>query len=93
MRLIAALALSLSLAGPALAQSIPVSPADTTQSILATQKGKRITIRLRSGLEISGVVRESTGNLVVIEALAGREYYDAIVALESIEAVLVRNRP
>lgn len=93
MRLIAALALSLALAGPALAQSVPVSPTDTTQSVLAAQKGKRITIRLRSGMEISGVVRESTGNLVVIEALAGREYYDAIVALESIEAVLVRNRP
>lgn len=93
MRLIAVLVLVLSLAGTALAQTPALAPADTTQSVLAAQKGKRITLRLRSGQELTGTVRDCTSHLVVIETLAGREYFDAVVPLESVEAVLVRNRP
>jgi hypothetical protein len=37
-------------------------------------------------------VREATGKLVVLGALSGREFFDAAVPIEKIEAVLVRTK-
>lgn len=78
--------------GHALAQPVSVSPSDTPQSFVAAYKGKRITVRLRSGQELSGLVRDATGQLLVLGEMAGREYFDAVVPMSAIEAVLVRSR-
>lgn len=80
------------LAGPALAQPLAVSAKDTTQSVVAAQKGKRITLRLRSGQELSGVVKEASERLVVLAELSGREFFDAAIPLEAIEAVIMRTK-
>jgi hypothetical protein len=56
----------------------------------AAQKGKRVTVRLRSGQELTGLVRDATGRRLVIGSVAGREYFDAVVPLESVDAVLIR---
>jgi hypothetical protein len=90
--LIAATALAL-FASSALAQEVSVGPNDTTQSVLTAQKGKRVTLRLRSGQEMSGIVRDATPKLVVIGAVAGREFFDGVVPLEAVEAVLIRTKP
>jgi hypothetical protein len=90
--LIAATALAF-LASSALAQEVSVGPNDTTQSVLTAQKGKRVTLRLRSGQEMSGIVRDATPKLVVIGAVAGREFFDGVVPLEAVEAVLIRTKP
>lgn len=78
--------------GNALAQPVGVSPSDTPQSFVAAYKGKRITVRLRSGQELSGLVRDVSGQLLVLGEVAGREFFDAVVPMSSIEAVLVRTR-
>ena len=88
----AALTASFLLALPAQAQELSVSSSDTLQSVLAARKGKPVTLRLSGGQELTGVVREATGKLVVLGALAGREFFDAAVALEKVEAVLVRTK-
>jgi hypothetical protein len=80
------------LSAAALAQEVNVSANDTTQTVIAAQKGKRVTLRLRSGQELTGTVREATGKLVVLAALGGREFFDAVVPLEAVEAVLVRTK-
>jgi hypothetical protein len=77
---------------PAQAQELSVSPNDSIQTVLAAQKGKRVTLRLGSGQELTGVVREATGKLVVLGALTGREFFDAAIPLEKVEAVLVRTK-
>lgn len=77
----------------ATAQELSVSPSDTVQTVAAAQKGKRITLRLRSGQELTGTVKEATPKLVVLAGIQGREFFDAAVPVEMIEAVLVRNRP
>lgn len=92
MRRVATAVLCLVLAAPALAQEVSISANDTTQTVIAAQKGKRITLRLRSGQEFTGVVREATGKLVVLGALTGREFFDAVIPLESVDAVLIRTR-
>ena len=88
------LLVSLLAAGTAWAQQpATVLPADTTASFVVAQKGKRVTLRLASGQELTGVVREATDRLVVLGEVTGREFFDAVVPTHAIEAVLVRNRP
>jgi hypothetical protein len=77
---------------PAQAQDLNVSASDTLQSVLAAQKGKRVTLRLSGGQEITGVMREATSKLVVLGGLTGREFFDAAVPLEKVEAVVVRTK-
>jgi hypothetical protein len=91
MRLLVTIALCLAIA-QASAQGVAVSPKDTIQSVVAAQKAKRVTLRLRSGQELTGILRESTDRLVVLGELSGREFFDAVIAIESIEAVIIRTK-
>ena len=75
---------------PVQAEEMNVTANDTVQSVLAARKGKPVTVRLGGGQELTGTVREVTGKLVVLGRLSGREFFDAAVSLEKIEAVLVR---
>jgi len=74
------------------AQEVSIAASDSTQSVLAAQKGKRVTLRLRSGQEMSGTVRDANAKLVVLGAVSGREFFDAVVPLEMIEAILIRTK-
>lgn len=65
---------------------------DSAETVLTAQKGKRVTVRLRSGQELTGIVREITGRLVQLDALAGKDFYDAVVPLEAVEAIIVRTK-
>lgn len=87
-----ALAATLAVAGAAVAENLKVGPNDTTASVIAAQQGQRVTLRLRGGQEITGIVREATSKLVVLGELAGREFFDAVVPVEAIDAVIVRTR-
>ena len=77
---------------PAFAQELKVASTATVESLATAQKGKRITVRTRSGQELTGVVREVTPRFVHIGALAGREFFDAVVSLDAVEAVIVRTK-
>ena len=85
-------ALILSTALTAQAQEVAITAGDSVQSILAAQKGKRITVRLRSGQELTGTVRDTNSKVAVLGAIGGREFFDAVVALEHVEAVLIRTK-
>ena len=79
-------------AAPGMAAELKVGANDTVQAVLAAQKGARVTVRVRSGQEITGVVREVGGRVVQIGAVSGKEFFDAVVPLEAIDAVFVRTR-
>jgi hypothetical protein len=68
-----------------------VSANDSVESLLKAQKG-RVTVRLRSGQEMTGTVRNVTSRLVHLGALSGREFFDAAIPLDRIEAVIVRTK-
>jgi hypothetical protein len=81
------------LAWPAAAPAaeLKVGTTDTIESILRAQKG-RVTVRLRSGQELTGAVRSVDNRLLHLGSLTGREFFDAVVPMEAIEAVIIRTK-
>jgi hypothetical protein len=90
--LLAAIACTALFASAAQGQEVKITANDTTQSIIGAQKSKRVTVRLRGGQELTGVVRDANAKLVVLGAVSGREFFDAVVPLEAVEAVLIRTK-
>lgn len=77
---------------PAAGAELRVGANDTVQTVLAAQKGARVTVRVRSGQELTGIVREVNARVVQLSALSGKEFFDAVVPLEAVDAVLVRTK-
>ena len=73
------------------AAELRLGTADTIESVLRAQKG-RVTVRLRSGQELTGNVRSVDARLLHLGSLTGREFFDALVPMEAIEAVIVRTK-
>ena len=92
MRIAMLLAATLLAVQPAFAQELKVASTATVESLITAQKGKRVTVRTRSGQELTGVVREVTPRFVQLGALSGREFFDAVVSLDAVEAVIVRTK-
>lgn len=67
-------------------------PALSTHDFLASQQGKRVSVRLGGGETLEGFVAKIGDHQVLLSNLTGRDYYDALVKIESIEAVIFRAR-
>jgi hypothetical protein len=80
------------LASGALAAPVAIGKADTIASVLAAQQGNRVTLRLGSGEELSGKVVTVGESVVQLGELASKEFFDAVIPISSIEAVVVRVR-
>ena len=83
---------ALACASAAPAAEVKLGANDTLQSVLAAQKGTRVTVRLRSGQEFAGIVRESNSRVVQLGALGGKEFFDAVIPLDAVEAVFFRTK-
>lgn len=66
------------------------SGAPTVEAALAAQQGKRVTLRLESGEELTGVLAEVGDKAVRLAELSGKEFFDAVVRVEDISAVIYR---
>jgi hypothetical protein len=71
---------------------LSVAKDDTIRSVLAEQTGKRVTLKLDSGDELTGSVRGVGDRLVHLGELTGKEYFDAVVDLDEVAAVILRVR-
>lgn len=83
---------ALACASAAPAAEVKLGANDTLQSVLAAQKGTRVTLRLRSGQEFAGILRESNSRVVQLGALGGKEFFDAVIPLDAVEAVFFRTK-
>jgi len=54
--------------------------------------GKKVSIRTESSDEISGTVQSVGNEAVVLAQLTGREFFDAIVPMDKVQAIIVRSR-
>jgi len=74
------------------AAELKLSASDSIESVLAANKGKRVTVRLRSGQEMTGTVALASPKLLQLSAPTGKDFFDAVVPLEAIEAVFIRTK-
>ena len=77
---------------PAAAQ-LTIGAGDGIEAALRAHGAKRVTLRVRSGQELTGVVRSVNARVVHLGAISGREFFDAVVPVEAIDAVLIRVKP
>ena len=73
-----------------IAAPISVAKDDTVQSFLLANVGKRVTVILNAGKELSGKVKTVSAHTTHISQLTGKEFYDAVVSTQGIIAVVVR---
>lgn len=64
---------------------------DTPASVLTRQTGQKVELRLKSGDKISGTVKAAGTQSVHISSITGQEFYDAVVLMADISAVVIRN--
>jgi small nuclear ribonucleoprotein (snRNP)-like protein len=69
-----------------------LNKASAIKDILTEQVGKRVSIRLDGGEELEGVVARVGDQLVHISKLSKRDFYDALVRIDRISAVIIRTR-
>lgn len=62
------------------------------ESILNAQKGELVTIKLQSGSELTGTVELVNAQVVHLTKIAGKEFFDAVASINSIEAILARTK-
>ena len=81
-------------ASAALAQDakLDVRQADTVRTVLERHVGKRVSVVLTTGPELAGVVQSVNDKVVHLSELTGREFFDAVVNIEQIGAVVMRVR-
>lgn len=71
---------------PALAQD------EALRSALVAREGKLVTVMLSSGSELTGKVAAVDGSSLRLAELSGKEFFDAVIALDQVEAVVYRVR-
>ncbi|MCB0328244.1 MAG: hypothetical protein KDD70_01235 [Bdellovibrionales bacterium] len=76
----------------ATSDSMTVSDAKPVKANLEKLVGKSVTLKLSSGEELGGKVSKVGPEAVQLSELTGREYFDAVVPLEKIVALIVRTK-
>jgi hypothetical protein len=69
-----------------------ISPQDNIKSILEKEIDLPVIVKLKSGADVSGTVVRVGSGVVQIAELSGMTYYDAVVKLDDISAVLFKVR-
>ena len=64
----------------------------TTTKNLKALIGEIITLQLASGQEIQGKVKDSGDSLLHIEELSGKDFYDALISINQISAIIMQVR-
>ncbi len=70
--------------------NVDLQPNDTMQMILQRQIGQPIELRMKSGEKIGGKLEKLNEKFALLTQLTGAEYFDAVIVLDDIAAVVVR---
>lgn len=76
-------------AAPA-ADPVKFEHSDSLQANLARQVGTKVELILSNGQSLKGTVKHVGIHAVHLNALEGREFFDALVRLDQIQAVVIR---
>lgn len=72
--------------------SFSIQKEQTIRDILENQVGHYVKVKLDSGEELGGMVKTIGANVLHITELSGRDYFDAVIRIESIDAIIVKAR-
>jgi hypothetical protein len=64
----------------------------TIKDVLTENTGKRVIVRLENGESLEGTVNKVGDSVVHIAKLSGKDFYDAVVRIDRISAVLFKVR-
>jgi hypothetical protein len=70
--------------------TLDLQPNDTMQTVLQRQVGQAIELRMKSGEKIGGKLDKVTDKVAHLTQLTGAEYFDAVVEIDDISAVVLR---
>lgn len=73
-------------------ERLEVGDADSVKIVLERQVGKRVAVVLSTGQELNGVVIKVTRELLHLSEVGGREFNDAMIPPDRINAVMIRVR-
>jgi hypothetical protein len=73
-------------------QPLSVQGSQVMRENLQKKVGAKVTLQLSGGQELSGKVVEVGETAVHLSELTGKEFYDAVVRLDQISALVVRVR-
>ncbi len=62
------------------------------KEVLAGYAGKRVAVRLESGEELEGTLTTVGDQLIHLSKLSKRDFYDAVIRIDKINAVIFRAR-
>jgi hypothetical protein len=82
----------LMLTGAVAAEPLTIKADDSIESVMKAHNGKRVTVKLNSGDELTGTVATVNDDLVHLRELTGKEFFDAVVDTDEISAVIIRTR-
>ena len=68
------------------------SAVSTVKDVLVENTGKRVTLQMAGGESLEGTVSKVGEQVVHIAKLTGKEFFDAMVSIDKISAVVLRTR-
>ncbi len=89
------LALGLFAASPviAIAQEKPVfNPSISVKDNLSANVGKRVSLMISAGEAVEGTIEKVGDHFVLISKLSGKDFYDALVRIDDVKAIVFRAR-
>ncbi|MGQ0696635.1 MAG: hypothetical protein ACT4PZ_00190 [Panacagrimonas sp.] len=76
----------------AISATAAVADDDALSATLKEREGKLATLVLTSGTELTGKVASVSKDSVKLVELSGKEFFDAVIDLDHVQAILVRAR-
>jgi hypothetical protein len=79
--------------GIVVAQEKPsFTPSIPLKENLASNVGKRVSLMVSSGESLEGTIEKVGDHFVLISKLSGKDYFDALVRIDEVKAVVFRAR-
>ncbi len=87
------LGLFITLQGVTVAQEKPgFNPSVSLKDNLASNVGKRVSLVISPGESLEGTIEKVGDHFVLVSKLSGKDFYDALVRIDDVKAVVFRAR-
>ncbi len=73
-------------------EAVQLNAASSMADNLAALTGKTVTVNIAGGQAVTGIVKNVKGNLLHLEKLSQKEFYDGLVNIDKIASIEARVR-